>query len=64
MVNSSGDSALSVLSPVALSTWLIILLTTNIGKPFQDANFLMKFISEDSLFGKHICDVANFEQEL
>ena len=24
------------------------------GKPFQDANFLMKFISEDNLFGEHV----------
>ena len=26
------------------------------GKPFQDANFLMKFISEDNIFGEHIRD--------
>ena len=28
-------------------------LTTNLGKPFQDASFLTKFISKDSLFGEH-----------
>ena len=31
-------------------------LTTGLGKPSQDANLLMKFISEDSLFGEHISD--------
>ena len=27
-----------------------------VGKPLQDNDFLMKFISEDSLFGEHIPD--------
>ena len=31
-------------------------LTTDPGKLFQDANFVMKFISEDSLFEGHIRD--------
>ena len=26
-------------------------------KPFQDASFLMKFLSEDKLFGEYIRDV-------
>ena len=55
---SSGDSGLLALSSVVLSTWWIILLTTNMIKPFQDANFSMKFISEDNLFGKHIHDAC------
>ena len=33
-----------------------MLLTANMGKKVQDANFLKKFISEDNLFGKHIHD--------
>ena len=56
MGNTSGDSALSVLLSVAFGTWWIILLTTDQGKPFDDANFLMKFILEDCLFGVHIPD--------
>ena len=50
----SGDSALSVIVSVVLSTSLIILLMVDLGKSFQDANFLMKFISENSLSVEHI----------
>ena len=56
MVNISGDSALPILSSVLLSTWWIIGLTTDLEKPFQDPNFVIKFISGDNLFGKHIPD--------
>ena len=40
MVNTSGDSALPVLSSVVLTTWWIILLTIYIGKLFKYANLL------------------------
>ena len=40
MVNTSGDSALPVLSSNVLTTWWIILLTIYIGKPFKYANLL------------------------
>ena len=45
MINTLGDSVLLVLLSVVLSLWWVILLTTNMGKPYQDVNFLMKFIS-------------------
>lgn len=50
MANTSGDSLLSEISSVVLSTWWVISFTRDLGKLFQDAKFLMTFISEDYLF--------------
>ena len=37
----------------------MIVLTANMGKQLQNANFLTKFISEDNLFGEHIRDALS-----